>query len=52
LILQQNTIFIKVENDVDDLSEEGSTGERSDKDYIASSPCIIKSEPEVSHIFR
>jgi hypothetical protein len=35
---------------VDDLSEEGYIGERSDEDYIASSPCIIKAEPEVSHV--
>jgi hypothetical protein len=50
--LQQSTIFIKVENNADDPSEEGSIGERIDEDYIASSPCIIKAEPEVRHIFR
>jgi hypothetical protein len=52
-MLQQNTIFIKVENSADDLSEEGYIGERSEKGYVASSPpCTIKVEPEVSHIFR
>jgi hypothetical protein len=35
---------------VDDLSEEGSIDERSDEDYLVSSPCLIKAEPEVSQI--
>jgi hypothetical protein len=50
--LQQNIDSVKVENDVDVLSEEDSTGMKSeDEVYVPSSTFSLqRAEPEVSHI--
>jgi hypothetical protein len=44
--------MIKAENDVDVLSEEDSTDMKTDEVYIPSTFSIIKTEPEVSLVFR
>jgi predicted secreted protein len=46
ITLQENIDTFKEENDVDAVSEEDSTGLRSDEVFIPSA------EPEVSHSFR
>ena len=48
IILQQNTDIIKVENDMDIVTEEDSIGIKFDEVYIPSAFCVEKAEPEVS----
>jgi hypothetical protein len=50
IILQQNIDEIKVENDVDILSEEDSSSVKTDEIHISSSFSIKKAESEVSHV--
>jgi hypothetical protein len=51
IILQQNIDMIKVENEVDVLSEEDSIGMKTDEVYIPSAVSIKKDEPNVSFVF-
>jgi hypothetical protein len=52
MILQHNMDQIKVENDVDSLSEEDSSGMKTDDVYMSSAFSIKEAEPEVSLVFR
>jgi hypothetical protein len=51
IILQQNIEFIKVEHDVGVLSEEDSTGMKTDELYIPPPFSMKMAEPEVSLYF-
>jgi hypothetical protein len=50
-MLQQNADMIKVENGVDVLSEDDSTGVKTDEVYIPSAFSIKKDEHSVSFVF-
>lgn len=48
MILQENIDAVKVENDMDSLTEEDSIGIETKEVYFRSSFCVKKAEPEVS----
>jgi hypothetical protein len=52
VMLQQNMDTIKVENDVDVMSEEDSIGVKTEEVYIPSAFTVKKTEPGVSLVFR
>jgi hypothetical protein len=52
IILQENINIIKVEDDVDVLSEEVPIGLKTNEVYIPSPFALKKAEPKVSHNFR
>jgi hypothetical protein len=52
VMLQQNMDTIKVENDVDGMSEEDCVGVKTEEVYIPSAFSVKKTEPEVSLVSR
>jgi len=46
--LQENIGAIKVENDMDSLTEEDAIGIETKEVYVPSTFCVKKAEPEVS----
>jgi hypothetical protein len=52
VVSPQNMDTIKVENDVDVMSEEDCVGMKTEEVYIPSAFSVKKTEPEVSLVFR